>query len=143
MTYAAYGMEHTAVAKKVFIVEDNELNLRLFRDLLEAHGAVVSTVRDARDALGAMRDFLPQLVIMDIQLPHISGVELIRQMRADPLLESVPVMAVTAYAGKGDESRVRQAGADAYVSKPISVSRFVSAVEGLAGPLGGGLRVVG
>lgn len=128
------------MAKKVLIVEDNELNLRLFRDLLEAHGAEVRTVRDARDALAAIHGFLPQLVIMDIQLPHISGVELIRQMKADPLLDSIPVMAVTAYAGKGDEARVRQAGADAYVSKPISVSRFVAAVEGLAGPLGTGFR---
>jgi len=131
------------VAKKVLIVEDNELNLRLFRDLLEAHGAEVRTVRDARDALAAIHDFLPQLVIMDIQLPHISGVELIRQMKADALLDSIPVMAVTAYAGKGDEGRVRQAGADAYVSKPISVSRFVSAVESLAGPLGTGFKRAG
>ena len=129
-----------AVAKKVLIVEDNELNLRLFRDLLEAHGA---EVRDAREALEAMRAFLPQLVIMDIQLPHISGVELIKLMKADPALDTVPVMAVTAYAGKGDEGRVRQAGADAYVSKPISVSRFVSAVEGLAGPLGDGFKRAG
>jgi two-component system, cell cycle response regulator DivK len=128
------------VAKKVLIVEDNELNLRLFRDLLEAHGANVRTVRDARDALDSIRDFLPQLVVMDIQLPHISGVELIRLMKTDPALDAIPVMAVTAYAGKGDENRVRQAGADAYVSKPISVSRFVAAVESLAGPLGEGFK---
>ena len=128
------------MAKKVLIVEDNELNLRLFRDLLEAHGAEVRTVRDAREALGAIRSFLPQLVIMDIQLPHISGVELIRLMKAEATLDSILVMAVTAYAGKGDENRVRQAGADAYVSKPISVSRFVSAVESLAGPLGEGFK---
>lgn len=124
------------MAKKVLIVEDNELNLRLFRDLLEAHGAEVRTIRDAREALDAIRDFMPHLVIMDIQLPHISGVELIRMMKAEPQLDSIPVMAVTAYAGKGDEGRVREAGADAYVSKPISVSRFVMAVEGLAGSLG-------
>lgn len=131
------------MAKKVLIVEDNELNLRLFRDLLEAHGAEVRTIRDAREALEAMRAFLPQLVIMDIQLPHISGVELIRMMKSDPTLEAIPVMAVTAYAGKGDENRVRQAGADAYVSKPISVARFVAAVEGLAGPLGGVVKKAG
>jgi len=131
------------VAKKVLIVEDNELNLRLFRDLLEAHGAEVRTVRDAREALYAIRSFQPQLVIMDIQLPHISGVELIRLMKAEAALDSIPVMAVTAYAGKGDEARVRQAGADAYVSKPISVSRFVAAVESLAGPLGEGFKRAG
>ena len=128
------------MAKKILIVEDNELNLRLFRDLLEAHGAEVRTVRDAREALDAIRLVLPQLVIMDIQLPHISGVELIRMMKADGQLEAIPVMAVTAYAGKGDESRVREAGADAYVSKPISVSRFVLAVEELAGSLDGFVR---
>jgi two-component system cell cycle response regulator DivK len=128
------------VTKKVVIVEDNELNLRLFRDLLEAHGAQVTTVRDARDALPAMQAERPDLVIMDIQLPHISGVELIRMMRVDPALEKTPVMAVTAYAGKGDESRVREAGADAYVSKPISVARVVEAVEALAGSLGEGGR---
>ena len=131
------------MAKKVLIVEDNELNLRLFRDLLEAHGADVRTIRDAREALAAMRDFLPDLVIMDIQLPHISGVELIKLMKSEAALDSIPVMAVTAYAGKGDETRVRQAGADAYVSKPISVSRFVSAVEGLAGSLGDGFKRAG
>lgn len=131
------------MAKKVLIVEDNELNLRLFRDLLEAHGAEVRTVRDAREALAAIRAFVPHLVIMDIQLPHISGVELIRLMKAEAALDSIPVMAVTAYAGKGDEGRVRQAGADAYVSKPISVSRFVSAVEGLAGSLGEGFKRAG
>lgn len=131
------------MAKKVLIVEDNELNLRLFRDLLEAHGADVRTVRDARNALDSIRDFLPQLVVMDIQLPHISGVELIRLMKTDPALDAIPVMAVTAYAGKGDENRVRQAGADAYVSKPISVSRFVAAVESLAGPLGEGFKRAG
>ncbi len=128
------------MTKKVVIVEDNELNLRLFRDLLEAHGAQVTTVRDARDALPAMQAERPDLVIMDIQLPHISGVELIRMMRVDPALEKTPVMAVTAYAGKGDESRVREAGADAYVSKPISVARVVEAVEALAGSLGEGGR---
>ena len=136
-------MGGAAVAKKILIVEDNELNLRLFSDLLEAHGAEVRTVRDARDALAAMRDFLPQLVIMDIQLPHISGVELIKAMKADPALDAIPVMAVTAYAGKGDEARVREAGANAYVSKPISVSRFVAAVEGLAGSLGDGFKRAG
>ena len=131
------------MAKKVLIVEDNELKLRLFRDLLEAHGAELRTIRDAREALAAMRAFLPQLVIMDIQLPLLSGVELMRIFKEDPALDAVPVMAVTAYAGKGDEGRVRQAGADAYVSKPISVARFVTAVESLAGPLGGGFKRAG
>jgi two-component system cell cycle response regulator DivK len=124
------------VAKKVLIVEDNELNLRLFQDLLRAHGAQTEGVRDARLALDKIRAYLPDLVIMDIQLPHVSGTDLIRGMRIDPALKTIPVMAVTAYAGKGDEERVRDAGADAYVSKPITVMRFVAAVEALIGPLG-------
>jgi two-component system cell cycle response regulator DivK len=125
-----------AVTKKVLIVEDNELNLRLFSDLLRAHQATVDPVRDARDALARMVAFQPDLVIMDIQLPHISGLDLIRGMKLDRALDRIPIMAVTAYAGKGDEATVRDAGADAYVSKPISVNKFVSSVEGLIGPLG-------
>lgn len=121
--------------KKVAIVEDNELNLRLFRDLLQAHGVKVEAVGDARDAMARIGAFAPDLVIMDIQLPHISGIDLIRQMKSDASLQNIPVMAVTAYAGKGDEARVREAGADAYVAKPISVARFISSVEGLLGAL--------
>jgi two-component system cell cycle response regulator DivK len=124
------------VTKKVLIVEDNELNLRLFSDLLRAHKAIVDPVRDAREALARMAAFQPDLVIMDIQLPHISGLDLIRRMKLDRALGSIPIMAVTAYAGKGDEASVRDAGADAYVSKPISVNKFISSVEGLIGPLG-------
>ncbi len=123
------------VAKKVLIVEDNELNLRLFQDLLRAHGAMTEGVRDARQALDRIRAYMPELVVMDIQLPHISGLDLIRGMRSEPGLAGIPVMAVTAYAGKGDEDRVREAGADAYVSKPITVLRFIASVEGLIGPL--------
>ncbi len=126
------------MAKKVLIVEDNALNLRLFRDLLQAHGVTAEPVGDARDALSTMRAFGPDLVVMDIQLPHISGLELIRQMKGDVELSGIPIMAVTAYAGKGDEARVREAGADAYVSKPISVIKFISSVEGLIGSLGDG-----
>lgn len=126
---------NSAVNKKVAIVEDNELNLRLFRDLLQAHGVKVEAVGDARDAMARIGAFAPDLVIMDIQLPHISGIDLIRQMKSDASLQNIPVMAVTAYAGKGDEARVREAGADAYVAKPISVARFISSVEGLLGAL--------
>lgn len=125
-----------AVTKKVVIVEDNELNLRLFRDLLQAHGVNVEGVGDAREAIARISAFVPDLVIMDIQLPHISGIDLIRNMKSDERLRHIPIMAVTAYAGKGDEDRVREAGADAYVAKPISVARFISSVEGLLGKLG-------
>ena len=119
------------MARKVLVVEDNELNLRLFCDLLRAHDCFVEGVRDGREALDAARAFAPALIVMDIQMPHVTGLELIEAIRADDALKTIPVMAVTAYAGKADEDRVRAAGADAYVSKPISLMRFVEVVEGL------------
>ena len=119
------------MGEKILIVEDNELNLKLFCDLLRAHGFEVEPVRDGREALERARAFEPELVIMDIQMPHVSGLELIEQMKAEPALEPVPVLAVTAYAAKGDEERIRDAGAQGYVSKPISVVKFVEAVRGL------------
>jgi two-component system cell cycle response regulator DivK len=117
------------VAKKVLVVEDNELNLKLFCDLLRAHDYETEPVRDGREALARAQAFMPDLVIMDIQLPHVSGLELIEQLKADEALKAIPIMAVTAYAAKSDEERIRAAGAEAYVSKPISLMRFVEAVE--------------
>lgn len=119
------------MAKKVLVVEDNELNLKLFCDLLRAHDYVAEPVRDGREAVARAQEFLPDLVIMDIQLPYVSGLELIEQLKADEGLKAIPIMAVTAYAARGDEERIRAAGAEAYVSKPISVMRFVEAVEAL------------
>ncbi|WP_196805667.1 response regulator [Sphingobium indicum] len=119
------------MAKRVLVVEDNELNLKLFCDLLRAHGHEVLPMRDGRDVLVQARDFLPDLVITDIHLPHVSGLDLIISLKADDRLSAVPIMAVTAYAGKGDEERIRAAGAQAYVSKPISVLRFVEQVNSL------------
>ena len=116
---------------KILIVEDNALNIKLFCDLLAAHGHQPEAVTDSRLALDAARAFGPDLVITDIQLPHVSGLELIRLLRADADLKAVPIMAVTAYAGQGDEERVRAAGAQAYVSKPISVARFAATVDEL------------
>jgi two-component system cell cycle response regulator DivK len=119
------------VAKRVLVVEDNELNLKLFCDLLRAHGFTTEPVRDGREAVARAKAFEPDLVVMDIQLPHVSGLELIGQMKRDPRLRGIPVMAVTAYAGRDDEERIRAAGANAYVSKPISVMRFVEEVRAL------------
>ena len=119
------------VAKRVLVVEDNELNLKLFCDLLRAHDYTTEPVRDGREAVARARSFEPDLVVMDIQLPHVSGLELIGQMKRDPKLRAIPIMAVTAYAGRDDEDRIRAAGANAYVSKPISVMRFVAEVRGL------------
>jgi two-component system cell cycle response regulator DivK len=119
---------------KILIVEDNALNIKLFCDLLAAHGHEPQAVTDSRQALEAARAFAPDLVITDIQLPHISGLELIRLLRGDEELKEVPVMAVTAYAAVGDDERIRAAGAQAYVSKPISVARFVQEVDALLAP---------
>jgi two-component system cell cycle response regulator DivK len=119
------------VGQKILVVEDNELNLKLFCDLLRAHGYETEPVRDGREALERARAFAPELVVMDIQMPHISGLELIEQMKADAELRRTPIMAVTAYAAKGDEERIRDAGAEGYVSKPISLIRFIEAVSGL------------
>lgn len=121
------------MAKKVLVVEDNELNLKLFCDLLRAHDYETEPVRDGREAIERAKAFLPDLVIMDIQLPHVSGLDLIEQLKADEALKAIPIMAVTAYAAKGDEERIRAAGAEAYVSKPISVMRFIESVVALIG----------
>jgi two-component system cell cycle response regulator DivK len=118
---------------KILIVEDNALNVKLFCDLLAAHGHEARPVTDGRFALDQARDFQPDLVITDIQLPHVTGLDLIRMIRDDKQLQDVPIMAVTAYAAAADEERIRAAGAQAYVSKPISVAKFVAQVNDLLG----------
>ena len=124
---------------KILVVEDNALNIKLFCDLLAAHGHEPEAVTDSREALATARAFKPDLVITDIQLPYVSGLELMEQIRGDSELSTVPIMAVTAYSGVGDDERIRAAGAQAYVSKPISVMRFAEAVDELLeqGPVGG------
>ena len=121
---------------KILIVEDNALNIKLFCDLLAAHGHEPEAVTDSRFALDAARQFSPDLVITDIQLPHVSGLELIRMLRSDEELSKVPIMAVTAYSTSEDEERIRAAGAQAYVSKPISVVRFAETVDRLLSDTG-------
>ena len=116
---------------KILVVEDNALNIKLFCDLLAAHGHQPEAVLDSRLALDAARTFKPDLVITDIQLPHVTGLELMEMIRKDEDLHDVPIMAVTAYSGVGDDERIRAAGAQAYVSKPISVVRFAETVEEL------------
>ena len=116
---------------KILIVEDNALNIKLFCDLLAAHGHEPEAVTDSRNAIDVAREFSPDLVITDIQLPHVSGLELIKLIRADENLSEVPIMAVTAYSAHGDEERIREAGAQAYVAKPISVVRFAQTVDDL------------
>lgn len=125
------------MAQKILVVEDNELNLKLFCELLRAHGYETEPVRDGREALERARNFAPEMIVMDIQLPHISGLELIHQLKADAALAAIPIMAVTAYAAKGDEEKIRDAGAESYVSKPISLARFIGEVRTLL-PAGAG-----
>jgi two-component system, cell cycle response regulator DivK len=119
------------VAKRILVVEDNDLNRKLFCELLKASGFAVEPVADGRDALERARQFVPNLVIMDIQLPNVSGLELIERIKADKDLRTTPVLAVTAYSGKGDEERIRDAGADSYLAKPVSIAPFVAAVRAL------------
>ncbi len=124
---------------KILVVEDNALNIKLFCDLLGAHGHETEAVTDSREALATAKAFRPDLVITDIQLPYVSGLELMELIRRDVDLANVPIMAVTAYSGVGDDERMRAAGAQAYVAKPISVMRFAETVDQLLedGPIGG------
>jgi two-component system cell cycle response regulator DivK len=119
------------VAKRILVVEDNDLNRKLFCDVLKANGFVIEPVADGLDAIEKAREFVPNLVIMDIQLPNVSGLELIAGMKADAMLRAIPVLAVTAYAGKGDEERIREAGAEGYLAKPVSIGPFMRAVNAL------------
>ena len=119
------------VAKRIMVVEDNDLNRKLFCDVLKANGFEVVPVADGQNVVATARKFDPHLVIMDIQLPNISGLDLIAELRADDALAQIPVLAVTAYAGKGDEDRIRGAGAQEYLAKPVSITPFMSAVKAL------------
>ena len=119
------------VAKRILVVEDNDLNRKLFCDVLRAGGFEVEPVADGLAAVEAARSFAPDLIIMDIQLPDVSGLDLIGQLKADSALAAIPVLAVTAYAGKGDEERIRDAGAEGYLAKPVSIGPFMIAVKAL------------
>ncbi|WP_336979448.1 response regulator [Altererythrobacter fulvus] len=119
------------MAKRILVVEDNDLNRKLFCDVLRANGFAVEPVADGLEAIGKARDFVPNLVIMDIQLPNVSGLDLIAGMKTDASLRTIPVLAVTAYAGKGDEERIRDAGAEGYLAKPVSIGPFMQAVKAL------------
>lgn len=113
------------------VVEDNDLNRKLFCDVLKANGFDVEPVADGHQVLEIARSVMPDLIIMDIQLPGISGVDLIAAAKQDQALKAIPVLAVTAFAGKGDEERIRSAGAAGYLSKPVSIMPFMNAVKEL------------
>jgi two-component system cell cycle response regulator DivK len=119
--------------KKVMIVEDNELNMKLFRDLIEANGYETVRTRNGLKALDLAREHMPDLILMDIQLPEVSGLEVTKWLKEDETLRSIPVIAVTAFAMKGDEERIRQGGCEAYISKPISVTSFIQTIKSYLG----------
>ena len=119
--------------KTVLIVEDNELNMKLFHDLLAAHGYATIQTRNGLEALELARRHRPALILMDIQLPEVSGLEVTKWLKDDPDLKAIPVVAITAFAMKGDEERIRQGGCEAYLSKPISVGKFIETVRSFLG----------
>ena len=119
------------VTKKVLIVEDNELNMRLFCDLLEAYGFQTHQCRDGAKAVEIARTELPDLIVMDIHLPEVSGLDITRWLKDDETTAHIPILAVTAFAMRADEKRVREAGCEGYLSKPIQISSFIKAVEAM------------
>ena len=122
-----------AMTKTVLIVEDNELNMKLFHDLLDAHGYKTLQTRNGMEALALAREHRPDLILMDIQLPEVSGLEVTKWLKEDDQLRQIPVVAVTAFAMKGDEERIREGGCEAYISKPISVTMFLDTVKQFIG----------
>lgn len=115
--------------KNILIVEDNELNMKLFTDILEAHGFKTLQSRNGSDALELARAHKPDLILMDIQLPEVSGIEVTQRIKEDENLRHIPVIAITAFAMKGDEEKIRQSGCEAYLSKPISIAKFLETVR--------------
>jgi two-component system cell cycle response regulator DivK len=122
------------MSKTVLIVEDNELNMKLFHDLLEAHGIQTVQTNDGRNVLDLARTHKPDLILMDIQLPEVSGLEVTKWLKNDAELKSIPVVAITAFAMKGDEEKIREGGCEDYISKPISVSRFMDVINSYLDP---------
>ena len=128
-TFDGHRPKLPAAQKTVLIVEDNELNMKLFHDLLDAHGYATLKTRNGLEALRLAREHRPNLILMDIQLPEVSGLEVTKWLKEDENLRAIPVVAVTAFAMKGDEERIRQGGCEAYISKPISIGSFIATVR--------------
>src|SRR4026207_211311 len=121
------------MAKTVLVVEDNELNMKLFHDLLEASCYDIVQTRNGLEAIDLAREHRPDLILMDIQLPEVSGLEVTKWLKEDDELRAIPVIAVTAFAMKGDEQKIREGGCEAYVSKPISVISFLKTIDSFLG----------
>jgi two-component system cell cycle response regulator DivK len=123
------GSDAVAMPQTVLIVEDNELNMKLFNDLLEAHGYATIQTKSGVEAVELARRHRPNLILMDIQLPEVSGLEVTQWLKDDEELRTIPIIAITAFAMKGDEEKIRQGGCEAYLSKPISVAKFLETVR--------------
>jgi CheY-like chemotaxis protein len=115
----------------ILIVDDNPVNLKLARVVLSAEGYDVHTAADAEEAMGVLHQLKPRLILMDIQLPGMDGLELTRRLKADPGMVGVIIVGLTAYAMKGDEAKARAAGCDGYIAKPIDTRRFPGQVAAL------------
>ena len=115
--------------KTVLVVEDNDLNMKLFCDLLEAHEYKTLQTRDGTQVLDIVREHQPDLILMDIQLPEVSGLDVTKWLKADEELKHIPVVAITAFAMKGDEEKIRSGGCEAYIAKPITVTKFLETVQ--------------
>ena len=126
---AAQPTPQKAAPRTVLIVEDNELNMKLFHDLLQAKGFKVLQARDGGQGVELARQHRPDLIVMDIQLPGISGLTATKSIKEDADLKAIPIIAVTAFAMKGDEDRIRDAGCDGYIAKPITAANFLKTVE--------------
>ena len=113
---------------KVFVVEDNELNLKLFSDLLKAHSYEVSTTRDGNEAPELIRKFMPHLILMDVQLQGVSGLDIIKRIKEDKYIGTIPIIAVTAFAMKDDKDKIMASGCDGYMAKPISIAPFLQTI---------------
>ena len=117
------------MSKTILIVEDNELNMKLFNDLLQAHGYETMQTKDGREVMGLVRERRPDLILMDIQLPEVSGLDITRMLKDDAEFRDIPVIAVTAFAMKGDEEKIREGGCEGYIAKPISVASFLQTIS--------------
>ena len=125
---ASASIREIEMPKTILIVEDNDLNMKLFNDLLQANGYNTMQTKSGKEALRLTRDHRPDLILMDIQLPEISGLEVTKRLKADDELKDIPIVAVTAFAMKGDEEKIRNGGCEGYIAKPISVSNFLETI---------------
>ncbi len=125
--------ERAGMSRKILIVEDNDLNMKLFHDLLEVHGYEIVQTKDGREVLHLAKQHRPDLILMDIQLPEVSGLEVTRRIKDDEELSAIPIIAVTAFAMKGDEEKIRSGGCEAYIAKPISIANFLQTIEKVLG----------